>query len=70
MMQASVCRYRMMESDGQRYLVTNTAHFSGQSGHAQMTHMLLVDVSDADALIYAAVSGNLGILRPTIAAGV
>ena len=63
-------RYRMMESDGQRYLVTNTAHFSGQSGHAQMTYMLLVDVSDADALIYAAVSGNLGILRPTIAAGV
>ena len=56
-------RYRMMETDGQRYLVPNTAHFTGQSAGTQMTHMLLTEVADADALVYGAASGNIDILR-------
>lgn len=60
-------RYCVMESDGQSYLVPNTTHYSGQSGAAQMTHLLLVDVSDAEALVYGALSGNLGVLRPSAA---
>lgn len=60
-------RYCVMESDGQSYLVPNTTHYSGQGGAAQMTHLLLVDVSDAEALVYGALSGNLGVLRPSAA---
>lgn len=60
-------RYCVMESDGQSYLVPNPTHYSGQSGAAQMTYLLMVDVSDAEALVYGALSGNLGILRPSAA---
>lgn len=56
-------RYCMVETDGQRYLVPNTAHFSGQSVGTQMTHMQLTAVADADSLIYGVASGNIDILR-------
>ncbi|MBR5519481.1 MAG: hypothetical protein IKU55_02065 [Clostridia bacterium] len=58
-------RYRMIETDDQRYLVPNTSHFSGQGIGAQMTHMQLTAVADADSLIYGVTSGNIDILRTT-----
>ena len=61
-------RYCMVETDGQRYLVPNTAHFSGQSIGTQMTHMQLTAVADADSLIYGVASGNIDILRTADAA--
>lgn len=56
-------RYCMVETDGQRYLVPNAAHFSGRSIGTQMTHMQLTAVADVDSLIYGVVSGNIDILR-------
>lgn len=56
-------RYRMMETDGQRYLVPNASHFTGQSAGAQMTHMLLTEAADADALVYGVAAGNIDVLR-------
>ena len=56
-------RYRMMEADGQRYLVPNTEHFTGRSADTQMLHMLLTEAADDDALVYGVASGNIDIVK-------
>ena len=63
-------RYRMVETDGQKYLVVNENHYSGLAAQAQMTHMLLAPITGADALIYGAASGNLDILRADVSGGI
>lgn len=63
-------RYRMVETDGQEYLVVNENHYSGLAADAQMTHMLLAPIADADALIFGAASGNLDIFRADVTGGI
>ncbi len=56
-------RYCSVSTGGQQYLLPATTHYSYRGQTLALTHMLITQVADTDALIYGVAAGNIGILR-------